>query len=42
VKTLAELVARARTTKLAYASGGAGVPGHLSMELLQTMAAASR
>lgn len=38
VKTLAELVARARTTKLAYASGGAGVPGHLSMELLQTMA----
>ena len=38
VKTLAELVARARTDKLSYASGGAGVPGHLSMELLMHMA----
>lgn len=38
VKTLAELVAKARTTRLSYASGGAGVPGHLSMELLQSMA----
>ena len=35
VKTLAELVAKARATPMAYASGGAGVPGHLSMELLQ-------
>jgi tripartite-type tricarboxylate transporter receptor subunit TctC len=38
VKTLAELVAKARATKMGYASGGAGVPGHLSMELLQSMA----
>jgi tripartite-type tricarboxylate transporter receptor subunit TctC len=38
VKTLPDLVARARATKLSYASGGAGVPGHLSMELLQSMA----
>lgn len=35
VKTLAELVAKAKITPLSYASGGAGVPGHLSMELLQ-------
>jgi tripartite-type tricarboxylate transporter receptor subunit TctC len=34
VKTLAELIAKARTEKLNYASGGAGVPGHLAMELL--------
>ncbi len=38
VKTLAELVAKAKAGKLSYASGGAGVPGHLSMELLQHMA----
>jgi tripartite-type tricarboxylate transporter receptor subunit TctC len=38
VKTLKELVAKARAEKLSYASGGAGVPGHLSMELLQSMA----
>ena len=38
VKTLQELAAKAKTTKMSYASGGAGVPGHLSMELLQTMA----
>jgi tripartite-type tricarboxylate transporter receptor subunit TctC len=38
VKTLAELVAKAKANKLAYASGGAGVPGHLAMELLQSMA----
>jgi tripartite-type tricarboxylate transporter receptor subunit TctC len=38
VKTLAELVKKARSEKLSYASGGAGVPGHLSMELLQAMA----
>lgn len=34
VKSLRELVAKARTEKLNYASGGAGVPGHLAMELL--------
>ncbi len=38
VKTLAELKAKAKTEKLSYASGGAGVPGHLSMELLMSMA----
>lgn len=38
VRSVAELIARARTDKLSYASGGAGVPGHLSMELLQSMA----
>lgn len=37
-KTVAELVAKAKAGKLSYASGGAGVPGHLSMELLQSMA----
>jgi len=35
VKTLAELVAKAKAGPMSYASGGAGVPGHLSMELLQ-------
>lgn len=38
VKTLAELVTKAKATPMSYASGGAGVPGHLSMELLQSMA----
>lgn len=38
VKTLKELIAKAKTTPMSYASGGAGVPGHLSMELLLTMA----
>ena len=38
VKTLAELVTKAKASKLAYASGGAGVPGHLAMELLQSLA----
>ena len=38
VKTVAELVAKAKANPLSYASGGAGVPGHLSMELLQAMA----
>jgi tripartite-type tricarboxylate transporter receptor subunit TctC len=37
VKTLAELVAKSKTTALSYASGGAGVPGHLSTELLLSM-----
>jgi tripartite-type tricarboxylate transporter receptor subunit TctC len=34
VKTLAELISKAKAEKLSYASGGNGVPGHLSMELL--------
>ena len=38
VKTVPELVAKAKAGKLSYASGGAGVPGHLSMELLLSMA----
>ena len=38
VKTVAELVAKAKAEPLSYASGGPGVPGHLSMELLQSMA----
>ena len=38
VKTLKDLIAKAKAEKLSYASGGAGVPGHLSMELLQSMA----
>ena len=38
VKSVAELIAKARSEPLSYASGGAGVPGHLSMELLQSMA----
>lgn len=37
VKTLAELVAKSKTTALSYASGGPGVPGHLSTELLLSM-----
>ncbi len=37
VKTLAELIAKTKIEKMAYASGGAGVPGHLSMELLQSL-----
>jgi len=38
VKTVAELIAKAKSESLGYASGGLGVPGHLSMELLQSMA----
>jgi tripartite-type tricarboxylate transporter receptor subunit TctC len=39
VKTVAELVRAAKGgTRLAYASGGAGVPGHLAMELLLSSA----
>jgi tripartite-type tricarboxylate transporter receptor subunit TctC len=34
VKTLPELIAKAKSDKLSYASGGNGVPGHLAMELL--------
>lgn len=38
VRTVAELIAKAKAESLSYASGGPGVPGHLSMELLQSMA----
>jgi tripartite-type tricarboxylate transporter receptor subunit TctC len=38
VRTVGELVAKAKAEPLSYASGGPGVPGHLSMELLQSMA----
>jgi tripartite-type tricarboxylate transporter receptor subunit TctC len=38
VRTVAALIAKAKAEPLSYASGGAGVPGHLSMELLQSMA----
>ena len=34
VRTLGELVARAKARPLTYASGGHGVPGHLAMEML--------
>jgi tripartite-type tricarboxylate transporter receptor subunit TctC len=37
VKNLNELIAKSKTTPLSYASGGAGVPGHLSTELLLNM-----
>jgi tripartite-type tricarboxylate transporter receptor subunit TctC len=37
VSTVPELVAKARTTRMNYASGGPGVPGHLAAEMfLQT------
>lgn len=35
-KTLAEMLAKAKAGAFNYASGGAGVPGHLSMELLKS------
>jgi tripartite-type tricarboxylate transporter receptor subunit TctC len=38
VKTVAELVARAKSKPLSYASGGAGSPGHLSTELFKGVA----
>jgi tripartite-type tricarboxylate transporter receptor subunit TctC len=34
IKTVPELVARAKTSQLNYASGGPGVPGHLAAEML--------
>ena len=37
VRNLNELIAKSKTQSLSYASGGAGVPGHLSMELLLNM-----
>ncbi|HEX7250019.1 MAG TPA: tripartite tricarboxylate transporter substrate binding protein [Burkholderiales bacterium] len=41
VTTLADLVALAKKERLAYASGGAGVPGHLAAELLLSMTGAT-
>ena len=38
VKTLGDLVRRAREKNLTYASGGAGSPGHLTTELFSTAA----
>jgi tripartite-type tricarboxylate transporter receptor subunit TctC len=40
-KTLGELLQLARREKLAYASGGPGVPGHLAAELLLSMTGTS-
>lgn len=37
-KTVNDLIAKAKSEKLNYASGGAGVPGHLAMELLLSAA----
>ncbi|MBP7567900.1 MAG: tripartite tricarboxylate transporter substrate binding protein [Burkholderiaceae bacterium] len=40
VKTAAELVAKSKTTRITYGSGGAGVPGHLAAEMfIQTSGA---
>jgi tripartite-type tricarboxylate transporter receptor subunit TctC len=38
VKTLGALLAKAKAEPMNYASGGAGVPGHLAMELLLNQA----
>jgi len=38
VRTVAELVKKARSTPMTYASGGAGSPGHLTTELFSTAA----
>lgn len=38
VKTVAELVQRAKARPLSYASGGAGSPGHLTTELFKSRA----
>lgn len=34
VKTVPEMIAKAKTKPMSYASGGAGSPGHLTMEML--------
>lgn len=41
IKSLAELLRRAKTENFNYASGGIGSPGHLAMELLLTSAGAT-
>lgn len=38
VKTVAQLVAKAKAAPMSYASGGAGSPGHLATELFSTTA----
>ena len=38
VKTLAELIRKAKESQISYASGGAGSPGHLTTELLSATA----
>lgn len=38
VKTVAELTALARSMPVSYASGGPGVPGHLAIEMYQSLA----
>lgn len=38
LKSLADFMARAKTQKMDYASGGPGVPGHMAMELLLSSA----
>lgn len=38
LKTVADLVARAKSKPMSYASGGAGSPGHLSTELFKSVA----
>jgi len=38
LKTVADLVKKARATTMTYASGGAGSPGHLTTELFSTAA----
>jgi tripartite-type tricarboxylate transporter receptor subunit TctC len=40
-KNLGELIALAKRERVTYASGGAGVPGHLAAELLLSMTGAS-
>jgi len=40
VKTVTELMAKAKAQSLSYASGGYGVPGHLAMEMLLAEAGA--
>lgn len=37
VKSLQELIAKARSTKLNYASGGIGSPGHMTMAMLMAV-----
>lgn len=40
VKSAGELVAKARTQRITYASGGAGVPGHLAAEMFSEISGA--
>lgn len=40
VKTVADLVARSKTQRITYGSGGAGVPGHLAAEMFMQVTGA--